>query len=376
MTDRQDWDQLAAYRAMRGPAWRWHLAGESVTGEEMGFLATRDKLATEATEYRALLAEEPDGAEKAWKKRPWIYLARELEDGKGRIEQLKLMVLGRCEPHEICGKLGIDPSVFRIWYELYFDVRCPDASSWWFQSHVMTPTFEVDPERACRYQLAAIGGPAAVWMLTEGDCDEALRKSRELYQRRIRMAARVQQAADKIPLNSRSALKLLKLSVQHSIDEQRLKQAEQKLAEKCRAAERKHLVALARQKRVQQREQRRYAERERKRDEKAAIKEAKRQMEMYCQQLAVEAELAERQAIYERARTSPLAALTWQPASTPVQPCPAPEMVPTADYAPVRPMGPPPAQVPLMPAARMPVHYPAATSAGTQNKLLLPAAVG
>lgn len=313
--NRTDWDHLANYRSVHGPAWRWRVAGEKLTGGNFAFLAEQDPLAGMAAEFRVLAAETPDGAEQARRAQPLVGLASDLNVDETKAKQVKIMLLGGFEPHEIGEKLGIDPKVLMTWQDLFFDVggenRCRD----WLDRHVIGPTYEVDVDLALTLQLAAVGGRTAVWLIFEGDAEAALGKAHKVILERLRLSARVV-TANSIPLGSqRAMLRQLKLFAQITRDEQRLKLAENKLGEKCREAERKYQVGLAREQRIREREQQRYAEREQKRLEKQAIKEARRQMKAYGERWAVAAEQAERQAVLDRAGTSPLTALTWETAA-------------------------------------------------------------
>jgi hypothetical protein len=320
-----DADHLTNYRALHGPSWRWRVAGEKVNGGNFAFLAEKDPLAGMAAEYRCLLAEGPDGTEKARRKQPWIALACELNENEAKVSRIKVLVLGGFQPHEITQQYGLDPTVFRTWADLFFDVGGPNRCTDWLDRHVVRPTYEVDVDLAIKMQLAAVGGRAAVWMIAEDDAQEALGQARKLIHERFRLSARVA-AGNSIPLGTqRAALKQLKAFGEITLGEQRIKLAEQKLGEHCREAERKHQVRLLREKRIQERERGRLAERERKRQEKQRIKEARGQMNLYVHKLAAAAELNERQAVIERASRSPLAALKWEehaPVTQELQPQP------------------------------------------------------
>jgi hypothetical protein len=305
----QPLDVRRCYRPMRGANWRRQLAASRSRSKSRTTKPSRstssaprhdDPALREYCDYREHAARHGVAAARATF--PLVAQAEQIEQDPARREAAMIMVMADIAAEELSDRLAIPRAAIELWQALNFDLRDLRHAMAWILAHVIRPEQKAGrTELAARLKLALMAGPEAARALVSCELSGPVDEAERLFQRDLKLAAKIEEAAD-LPLRSeRETLAVLRLPVEIK----RLDLAKAKLAEKCTKARERHELKVRRVKLRAERAAARQAAGGRRR--KAA---------------AVEARQAERERARERARVdqvaraaravqSPLAQLQW-----------------------------------------------------------------
>jgi hypothetical protein len=237
---------------------------------------------------------------------PLVAQAEDLEHDPARREAAMILVLGRISAAEMSDRLAIPRPAIELWEALNFDLRDLLHAMAWVLAHVIRPEQKAGrTELAARLKLALMAGPEAARALVSCELSGPVDEAERLFQRDLKLAAKIEEAAD-LPLRSeRETLAVLRLPVEIK----RLDLAKAKLAEKCTKARERHELKVLRAKRQAERCAAGQSAGGRSRGAAAV---AARQAE---RELARERARADQVARAARAAQSPLAQLQWMSAT-------------------------------------------------------------
>lgn len=302
-------DQRQMYHSLDGPSWRWKLAARLADLGSRRLACIADRIVKQAVLFISLLLGDDD-ATLAAESFPEIAAAKSLWDNPETRQRFIILTLGDCPRDLIAERLGVTLEIVECLELLFFDVRdCRHAKDW-INAHViraesMSGAYDV----AIKYRMAFYGGPVIAQAILDArvPLDEVERIDNQkslLYMKAIE--------ALEIPLkDSKSALQLLKITVDYTCNMKKLELADEKFRHKCEQdirkielAKRRLEVAAEREKAQAEWQRGQASEREQKKQEKAKLLEIRTQLRQ-------ERFLVEERAAMERAAKSPLAKLSW-----------------------------------------------------------------
>lgn len=224
-------------RSRHGPAWRRQLAEAIVTGLSPEINAQDDEHVREMCAYLRLMRDSPIPMEQIRERFAAIAVADKLQEDASIRKQLKVLVLGDCQPQEISRRLSIDSRVLAAWECMHFDVRpARDASDWILLNIIRPELDQGDEYLAAMLKSAWAGGAVVAWAILAAESRSSLKAGQRLFDLKIRLHLRLQQAVE-LPLDSNSAkLFFIKLHSELMLQEQKLHLAERRLEQKSREA--------------------------------------------------------------------------------------------------------------------------------------------
>jgi hypothetical protein len=283
---------LESKRTAIGPDWRSQLAKE-VYNCNFRIAGCNDVGLRDFISYLSAL-DRPGGENSAAAAYPAIAAALVIDNNATLVAQLKIMVLGRLDMTEICGRTKLEAEAVAVWKAIFFDVGNDLAASSWIVQHVITPEREAGHlDLAGKLNLALRGGPNAARLALSLDEGLPVAKAARLEREELQLALKKEQALNMPVTSPEEGLRWFKLNLQRELAEQRLALDRQKFEVYC-----------AQQQRLQAQRERQVAEK----TEQRALK-ARQQTERN-DQLQKERDL--------RAASSPLAQLPWPKSSAKV----------------------------------------------------------
>src|SRR6266852_5679075 len=185
-----------------GPDWRWKLARARVSSVSTGLIDEADQQVREVVDYLSQRAGGPDEKERAAQEFPHIAAAELLAEDSAGCGELKILVLGGCSPAEIGERLELDTTVLATWENLFFDVRAARGATDWILVKVIRPEQERGDQRlASKLKFAYAGGPLAAAAILDADSRVSLRQGVALFDKRIHLHLKCDQAAE-VPLDT------------------------------------------------------------------------------------------------------------------------------------------------------------------------------
>jgi hypothetical protein len=305
----QPLDVRRRHRPMLGADWRRQLAASrsrsksrptKLSRSTSSALRRDDPALRECCAYLEQAARHGVAAARA--KFPLVAQAEDLEHDPARREAAMILVLGGITADEMSDRLAIPRPAIELWESLNFDLRDLLQAMAWMWAHVIRPEQKAGrTQLAARLKLALMAGPEAARALVSCELSGPVDEAERLFQRDLKLAAKIEEAAD-LPLRSeRETMTVLRLP----IEIKRLDLAKAKLAEKCTKARDRHELKVLRAKRQAERSAAGRAAGGRRRG--AAAAEARR---AECK-LAEIRRRADQVACAARAAQSPLAQLQW-----------------------------------------------------------------
>ena len=173
------------------------------------------------------------GVAAARTKFPLVAQAEELEHDPARRATAMIMAMAGIAADEMGDRLAIPGAAIELWEALNFDVRDLRCASAWIGAEVIRPEQQAGrTELAARLKLALMAGPEAARALVSCGVSGLVDEAERLFQRDLKLAAKLEEAGD-LPLRSeRETLAVLRLP----IEIKRLDLAKAKLAEQCTKA--------------------------------------------------------------------------------------------------------------------------------------------
>jgi hypothetical protein len=299
-------------RGMLGPAWRCKAALEITNVSYLNLAQMWDPLTIAAAKYFALRSDGVEGLERAAAAYPKIDAAIALHDDVAKTDVIKLLVLAEVPVDAIAQRVGGDPEVVATWEGLFFEVRGMGSATSWLSVHV------VDQERqagntalAARMKLALVAGVEGANAVLAMDQGAPLDEAERLFQRKLKLNLKFDEAAA-MPIDSeRGRLTFIKLYVHLQTSERQLELAGKKLAARCAQARDRHELAKLRIDYAQERAVMNAHEKHKKAQRRHEAQEVRNAAATSAQELQHHARSAEQKAAACRAAQSPLARLTW-----------------------------------------------------------------
>ena len=235
-------DPRGCRRTLHGPSWRRRLALSLCTKSTRSTQRSGptgsprrhdDAAIREYCDYLEQAARQGTAAARA--KFPLVAQAELLEHDPARREAAMIMVMGDIAAEEMGDRLAIPPAAIELWEALNFDVRDLRHAIAWIWADVIRPEQKAGrTQLAARLKLALMAGPEAARALVSCELSGPVDEAERLFQRNLKLQAKVDEAAD-LPLRSeRETLAVLRLPVEIK----RLASAKAKLAEQCTKAAR------------------------------------------------------------------------------------------------------------------------------------------
>jgi len=243
---------------------------------------------------------------------PHIAAAEALsKDDSGILDDLKVLVVGNLPRPEIAARLRLGEDVVTTWELLFYDVRSTLTSYDWLLKAVIRPE-EIAGNGSLAAKLKfATAGPVMARAVLDAESRVALQRGVSLFDQKICLMIRFQQALQ-LPFDSeRAKLFFIKRHADLLYRERRLGLAERRVVAQSEQALRKEKIAQARQEIAARHEQERAAKKV-ERMQRKERQETAQQERQARKQGALIALLRSRKAAEERASNSPLAALRWE----------------------------------------------------------------
>ncbi len=246
-------DPRGCHRTMLGPSWRRKLAlslcAKSTRSSERSGPTGSPRRHDDAAvrEYRDYLEYAArQGIAAARVKFPLVAQAKDLEQDAARREAAMIMVLADIAPEEMGDRLAIPRAAIELWEALNLDVRDLRHAVAWISARVISPEQKAGrTQLAARLKLALMAGPEAARALVSCELCGPIDEAERLFQRDLKLHAKLDEATD-LPLRSeRETLAVLQLPIQIM----RLDLAKAKLAEKCTKVRERHELKVLRLKR-------------------------------------------------------------------------------------------------------------------------------
>jgi hypothetical protein len=245
-----------------------------------------------------------------------------LEGDAAKVADLKIAVFGDLAPAEIIRRVGIDATVLETWEALYYDARQSRGHIGWVRTYIVDAELAAGHvDLATKLQLvAALGSLGATTILDTGSRAPA-NEGERLFRKKLALDLKFERAMA-MTGGPGHDFRFVRHYSNLKMQEQRLKIMEQKLAEKCNQALRKHELALFRAQADLERAKYRQAAKDARKAEELALR---REGQQYACELEAarrhELDLAEQKEAEARAAASPLARLCWRKAEeSPVEP--------------------------------------------------------
>jgi hypothetical protein len=311
-------------RGLRGPAWRSRTAQELTDVHRLSVAQLWDPLTIEAAKYFALRADGADGLERAAAAYPKIDAAITLHADSAKTDIMKLLTLADVCIDSIAERVGTKSEVVATWEQLFFDVRGMRSATGWLSIHVIRHECRAgNTALAARMKLALVAGVEGVNAVLAMDHGAPLDEAERLFQRKLKLGLKFDEAAE-MPIDSpRSRVNFVKLYVYLQQTEQQLEFAEKKLAARCAEARDRHELAKMRLEFAHERAMAKANEKQQKAERRRQAQEAQNAEAASARELQRYVRLAREKAAACRAAESPLARLTWgtskpKPVATPV----------------------------------------------------------
>jgi hypothetical protein len=302
-------DLRRRHRSMRGPGWRRKLAASRSASKSRTTNPSRSTISAPRPDDPALRAccgymeqAARHGVAAARAKFPLVAQAEDLEHDAARREAAMIMVMADIAAEEMSSRLAIPRPTIELWEALNFDLRDLRHAVAWIWTDVIRPEQKAGrTQLAARLKLALMAGPEGARALVSCELNGSVDEAERLFQRNLKLQAKVDEAAD-LPLRSeRETLAVLRLPVEIK----RLALAKAKLAEQCTKARERHELKVLRAKLQAELTAERLAAGGRRRGAAAVeARQAKRE-------LARERARVDQVARAARAAQSPLAQLQW-----------------------------------------------------------------
>jgi hypothetical protein len=308
-------EEAQRQRRVHGPDWRWQRALANASSTATGRTDTEDPQVRDALAYLRLRAGDRKQKARAGREFPHIAAATRLAKANSRTRQLKVLVLGGCPPAEIGARLSLEAKVLATWEGLFFDVRSAREATDWIRGKVIEPEQKSDGQLAAQLKFASAGGTQAARAILDAEARLSLREGQTLFDRKVRLHLKFAEAAQ-VPLTTeRDKLRFIKMHAELKYQEQRLRLAERRLAQRCQEALWKHQVAERRlelRRRGDEEQAERAAGREAERARKRALRQAHQLQRQADSRARAEVRHERCQAAQERAARSALAQVTWE----------------------------------------------------------------
>jgi len=301
---------LRGQRSIRGPKWRSGAAQELANSADQSSARAWDPLTIDTAKYYAQCADGEDGIIRARKKHPAIAAAILVNDDDAKTDVMKLMILVDSPTNTIAKRVGVEPAVVEVWERLFFDVREMRSAVSWLSGQVIEAECKAgNTALAARMKLALVAGVDGVNAILELDEDAPVNEAERLFQRKLKLDLKFDEAAN-MPLGSdRNSMKFIKLYLQLQGSEKRLELDGKKLAASCAEARDRHERGKLRMENAQERSTIK-AEERRSKVGRRRLKQADRVAAAAAMQdLQRHAHLAEQESAACRVAQSPLSRL-------------------------------------------------------------------
>jgi hypothetical protein len=223
------------YRLFQGPAWRWKLAEKIAARSGKRWPGYIDWQVREAADYRRALAAGCGAGAKTPGRFAVIDSAKKLAADPKLGSQCKILVLAGCPRAEVVSRLQVPPDVERTWEELFFDVRTALEATDWIFLHVIRPEQAHGlPSLASKMKLAYIAGPVAAQAVLDLDNRIPLTAGERLFDRKLRLHLKADEAADMVISSATEALRFYKVYAALHLGELRIRLETAKLQQRCR----------------------------------------------------------------------------------------------------------------------------------------------
>lgn len=315
---------LFAQQGLLGPAHRWKTAEELPPYRYSPLVRSQDPDVQAAHHFQQLVKRGMAGTTYAAALYPEVAAAVVLDQEKAKVDCLKIGVFGDLSWEEIARHAGVDVAVAKTWSSLFYDAAGSRNAFGWVAVHIVQPEIEAgNIELAAKLRLVAAVGPAGARAVLDLDSGAPVTAGEQLFRRKLQLHLKFDQAMA-MSEGPEYHFRFVKLYASLRIQEKRLKIAEQKLAERCNAALRRHELAKIRAETALEREKRRGTARRLHEAEPLILQQQGRQHEL---ELAAERarafDRAEEEAAAARAAASPLARLRWPSRPVPADGSPA-----------------------------------------------------